>query len=60
VAGSNPSPLNGVQIQARIIGGSGASAVASLTVAQKSLFISAGTGNLVRRRAALPTRWTIW
>lgn len=48
VAGSNPSPLNGVQIQARIIGGSGASAVASLTVAQKSLFISAGTGNLVQ------------
>ncbi len=48
VAGSNPSALNGVQIQARIIGGSGASAVASLTVAQKSLFISAGTGNLVQ------------
>jgi hypothetical protein len=47
IAGTNPSAKDGVQIQARIIGGSGASAVASLTVAQKSLFISAGTGNTV-------------
>ena len=47
IAGTTASPLNGVQIQARLIGGSGAAAVASLTVAQKSLFISAGTGNVV-------------
>jgi hypothetical protein len=47
IAGTAASPLNGVQIQARLIGGSGAAAVASLTVAQKSLFISAGTGNVV-------------
>jgi hypothetical protein len=47
IAGTNPSATDGVQIQARIIGGSGASAVAKLTVAQKSLFISAGTGNTV-------------
>ncbi|WP_175041550.1 beta strand repeat-containing protein [Duganella vulcania] len=47
IAGANPSPLNGVKIQAKIIGGSGASAIASLTVAQKSLFISAGTGSTV-------------
>jgi hypothetical protein len=47
IAGTNPSAKDGVQIRASIIGGSGASAVASLTVAQKSLFISAGTGNTV-------------
>lgn len=47
IAGATPSALNGVKIQARIIGGSGASAVASLTVAKKSLFISAGTGSTV-------------
>lgn len=47
IAGANPSALNGVKIQAKIIGGSGASAVAILTVAQKSLFISAGTGSTV-------------
>jgi len=47
IAGTTASPLNGVQIQARLIGGSGAAAVANLTVAQKSLFISAGTGNVV-------------
>lgn len=47
IAGPNPSGLDGVKIQAKIIGGSGASAVAKLTVAQKSLFISAGTGSTV-------------
>ncbi|GJI96458.1 hypothetical protein RugamoR57_31760 [Duganella caerulea] len=47
IAGANQSGLDGVKIQAKIIGGSGASAVASLTVAQKSLFISAGTGSTV-------------
>ncbi|MCU6498186.1 Ig-like domain-containing protein [Rugamonas sp. A1-17] len=47
IAGPNQSGLDGVKIQAKIIGGSGASAVASLTVAQKSLFISAGTGSTV-------------
>ncbi|CAN7243544.1 Ig-like domain-containing protein [Duganella sp. LjRoot269] len=47
IAGTNPSAKDGVKIQAQIREGSGASAVASLTVAQKSLFISAGTGNTV-------------
>jgi hypothetical protein len=47
IAGSTQTPLNGVRIQAQLIGGSGASAVATLTVAQKSLFIGAGTGNTV-------------
>lgn len=47
IAGTSATALNGVQIQAKLIGGSGPIAVASLTVAQKSLFISAGTGNTV-------------
>lgn len=47
IAGTSATALNGVQIQAKLIGGSGPSAVAGLTVAQKSLFISAGTGNTV-------------
>jgi len=47
IAGTTASALNGVQIQARLIGGSGATATARLTVAQKSLFISAGTGNTI-------------
>jgi hypothetical protein len=47
IAGTTASALNGVQIQARLVGGSNAAAVARLTVAQKSLFISAGTGNTV-------------
>lgn len=47
IAGTAVTPTDGVQIQARLIGGSGATAVARLTVAQKSLFISAGTGNTV-------------
>jgi hypothetical protein len=47
IAGTSVTATDGVQIQARLIGGSGATAVARLTVAQKSLFISAGTGNTV-------------
>jgi len=47
IAGTSATAKDGVQIQAKLIGGSGPSAVASLTVAQKSLFISAGTGNSV-------------
>lgn len=47
IAGTSVTPTDGVQIQARLIGGSGATAVVRLTVAQKSLFISAGTGNTV-------------
>jgi shikimate kinase len=47
IAGTTATPLNGVQIQARLVGGSNATAAVSLTVAQKSLFISAGTGNTV-------------
>lgn len=45
IAGATASALNGVQIQARLVGGSNASATVGLTVSQKSLFISAGTGN---------------
>jgi hypothetical protein len=47
IAGTTASALNGVQIQARLVGGSNAAAVVRLTVAQRSLFISAGTGNTV-------------
>jgi hypothetical protein len=49
IAGATATATNGVQIQARIVGGSVASnsATAMLTVAQRSLFISAGTGNQV-------------
>ncbi|RZT06046.1 hypothetical protein SAMN05216319_4730 [Duganella sp. CF402] len=47
IAGTSATATDGVQIQAKLIGGSGPSAVAKLTVAQKSLFISAGTGNTV-------------
>ncbi|MRW93719.1 Ig-like group 1 domain-containing protein [Duganella sp. FT80W] len=47
IAGTSATATNGVQIQARIIGGSNATATVNLTVAQKSLFISAGTGNTV-------------
>jgi len=47
IAGTAATALNGVQIQAKLIGGSSPSAIASLTVAAKSLFISAGTGNTV-------------
>lgn len=49
IAGATPTATNGVQIRARIVGGSvvNNSATAMLTVAQRSLFISAGTGNLV-------------
>lgn len=48
VAGTSDTKLNGVQIQAQIQGSvSNAAAVASLTVAKRSLFITAGTGNVV-------------
>ena len=47
IAGTTATPTNGVVIQARLNGGSGATAQVRLTVAQKSLFISAGTGNRV-------------
>ncbi len=47
IAGSAVTPTDGVRIQARLVGGSNAAATATLTVAQKSLFISAGTGNTV-------------
>lgn len=47
IAGTSATAKDGVQIQAQLVGGSGPTAVAKLTVAQKSLFISAGTGNTV-------------
>ena len=47
VAGTTATATDGVRIQAKVIGGSGATATVNLTVAQKSLFISAGTGNTV-------------
>lgn len=47
ISGSAVTPTDGVRIQARLVGGSNAAAIATLTVAQKSLFISAGTGNTV-------------
>ncbi|MYM28812.1 Ig-like group 1 domain-containing protein [Duganella sp. CY15W] len=47
IAGTAATALNGVQIQAKLIGGSGPTAAVNLTVAQRSLFISAGTGNTV-------------
>jgi hypothetical protein len=47
IAGTSVTPTDGVQIEARLLGGSGATAVTRLTVAQRSLFISAGTGNTV-------------
>jgi hypothetical protein len=47
IAGTTATALNGVQIQARLVGGANPTSVVSLTVAQKSLFISAGTGNTV-------------
>lgn len=47
IAGTSDTQLDGVSIQAKIQGGSGAAAIAKLTVAKKSLFITAGTGNTV-------------
>ena len=47
IAGTSSSSANGVQIRAQIQGGSNASSVVSLTVGQKALFISAGTGNTI-------------
>ncbi|WP_093556930.1 Ig-like domain-containing protein [Pseudoduganella namucuonensis] len=46
IAGTTATQLDGVQIQARVQGVN-ASAIARLTVARKSLFISAGTGATV-------------
>jgi hypothetical protein len=45
-AGTATTPQNGVEIQARIQGTSTV-AVTTLTVAKKSLFVSAGTGNKI-------------
>jgi len=47
VAGTSDTMLDGVSVQAKIQGGSNATAVAKLTVAKRSLFITAGTGNAV-------------
>ena len=47
IAGTSDTKLDGVSIKAQIQGGSNASAMAYLTVAKKSLFITAGTGNTV-------------
>jgi hypothetical protein len=47
IAGTSDTKLDGVSIQAQIQGGSNAAAIAKLTVAKKSLFITAGTGNTV-------------
>lgn len=47
IAGSADTKLDGVQIRAQLQGASNASATAALTVAKKSLFITAGTGNTV-------------
>src|SRR5471030_840018 len=54
IAGTSATALNGVQIKAAIQGGvSSASATTNLTVAQKSLFITAGTGNTVGTPSAV-------
>lgn len=47
IAGTSATATDGVRIEAKLIGGSGPSAIAKLTVGAKSLFISAGTGNTV-------------
>ena len=48
IAGTSDTKLDGVQIQAQIQGTvSNAAAVAKLTVSKRSLFITAGTGNVV-------------
>ena len=47
VAGNSDTKLDGVSIQAQILGGSNATAIAKLSVTKKSLFITAGTGNVV-------------
>ncbi|MFA9215519.1 MAG: beta strand repeat-containing protein [Sphingomonadaceae bacterium] len=47
IAGTADTKLDGVSIQAQLQGGSNAAAIAKLTVAKKSLFITAGTGNTV-------------
>ncbi|MFC3375639.1 Ig-like domain-containing protein [Rugamonas sp. CCM 8940] len=47
IAGSSDTKLDGVLIRAQLQGASNASAIAALTVAKKSLFITAGTGNTI-------------
>lgn len=49
VAGTTTTAVNGVQIQARVISDVAPNAIdtTTLTVAQRSLFISAGTGNSI-------------
>lgn len=47
IAGPSATPTDGVKILATLLGGSSPSASVLLTVAQKSRFISAGTGNTV-------------
>ncbi len=48
IAGTNTTGANGVVIQAQVVGGaSNASSTAKLTVSQRSLFITAGTGNTI-------------
>ncbi|MYM35908.1 Ig-like group 1 domain-containing protein [Duganella sp. FT94W] len=47
VAGTASTATDGVQIRAQLKDVPGATAIARLTVAQKSLFISAGTGNTI-------------
>jgi hypothetical protein len=50
IAGTNTTGANGVVVRAQIISPvSAASSTASLTVSQRSLFITAGTGNSVLR-----------
>jgi hypothetical protein len=49
IAGTNTTGANGVVIQAQVLGGNvtSASSTAKLTVSQRSLFITAGTGNTI-------------
>ncbi|MBA5685552.1 beta strand repeat-containing protein [Rugamonas apoptosis] len=47
IAGTSDTKLDGVTIKAQLQGASNASALATLTVAKKSLFIGAGTGAFI-------------
>lgn len=48
IAGTNTSGVNGVEIRAQVVSGvTSVSNTAKLTVSQRSLFITAGTGNTV-------------
>lgn len=55
VAGTSDTKIDGVTVQARLQGESTAAASVNLTVAKKSLFISAGTGNSVGAPAGATT-----